>query len=149
MLLQNLPSPQVQERITMGLSNFPSAAEGLLPVLVMNTLVSVATLKNLFRYLLRAVAWNSEDMNVQEELGDEDDEQSCVARRRVSIMQYKCMVSDGGRRSAMAECCVCLCRFQGSEEVSELSCKHFFHTACLDKWFLKRHDTCPLCRSTC
>ncbi|KAI9113969.1 hypothetical protein K1719_015220 [Acacia pycnantha] len=129
----------------MGLSNFPTAAEGLLPVLVMNTVVSVAMLKNMLRSLLQVVAWNPIDMNVEQE-GD-DDEQTNVSRRRVSITQYKCM-SDGGARWRMAECCVCLCGFQGSQEVSVLSCKHFFHRACLDKWFLNRHTTCPLCRST-
>ncbi|KAL0336080.1 UNVERIFIED_CONTAM: E3 ubiquitin-protein ligase [Sesamum radiatum] len=45
------------------------------------------------------------------------------------------------------ECCVCLCRFEAEEEVSELSCKHFFHKGCLDKWFDNQHITCPLCRS--
>ncbi|KAL9311021.1 putative Zinc finger, RING-type [Arabidopsis thaliana] len=46
------------------------------------------------------------------------------------------------------DCCVCLCGFKEEEEVSELvSCKHYFHSACLDKWFGNNHTTCPLCRS--
>ncbi|XP_054820817.1 probable E3 ubiquitin-protein ligase XERICO [Prosopis cineraria] len=112
-------------------------AVGLLPVLVINTVVPVALLKNILRSLLQLVgaacAYSTDP---------DDDDQCSVARRRVSITQYKFMTD-----SAMADCCVCLCAFQGSEEVSELSGEHFFHTACLDKWFLNRHTTCPLCRS--
>ncbi|CAN1295473.1 Probable E3 ubiquitin-protein ligase XERICO [Linum perenne] len=66
-------------------------------------------------------------------------------RRRVSITQFRkpCCSNNGG----LAECCVCLCGFEDEEEVSELSCKHFFHKGCLQKWFDNHHMTCPLCRS--
>ncbi|XP_047958805.1 probable E3 ubiquitin-protein ligase XERICO [Salvia hispanica] len=109
----------------MGLSNFPSPAEGVLPLLLMNMAMSVALVKNKLRSLLQVVA-------------DVEDDGSRAART-VSITRY------GG--GPAAECCVCLCRFEADEEVSELSCKHFFHKACLDKWFHNRHITCPLCRS--
>lgn len=135
----------------MGLSNFPSAAEGVLPVLVMNTVLSVALLKNMFRSILRVIgaissssSSYSANQNMEAESEDEISSSRSRRRRRISITQYKSL---GGRGWRMVECCVCLCGFQGSEEVSELSCKHFFHKACLDKWFHNRHSTCPLCRS--
>lgn len=155
----------------MGLSNFPSAAEGVLPILVMNTVMSMAILKNLIKSVLQlmgASAWISS--NFEENPSQQSSNQGCppsnCGRRRsirgVSITQFKCLCSarergngdstfapgngNGGGIRAV-ECCVCLCKFGEEEEVSELSCKHFFHRNCLDKWFDNHHSTCPLCRS--
>ncbi|XP_027337633.1 probable E3 ubiquitin-protein ligase XERICO [Abrus precatorius] len=139
----------------MGLSNFPSASEGVLPVLVMNTVLSVALLKNIFRSLLQVVVGSGNNTpstsSYSSSIGQEsyeDDEGS--RERRVSITQYKSLChnkSNIGTSIAMAECCVCLCGFEANHEVSQLPCKHFFHRGCLDKWFDNKHTTCPLCRS--
>ncbi|KAK7841605.1 putative e3 ubiquitin-protein ligase xerico [Quercus suber] len=54
----------------MGLSNFPSPVEGVLLVLVMNTVLSVAFLKNMVRSLLQvmgATASNQNPSNLKEE----------------------------------------------------------------------------------
>ncbi len=138
----------------MGLSNFPSAAEGVLPMLVINTVQSVALLKSMFRSIT-ATPDSSYLPNMEQEYDAADDEISS-RERRVSITQYKSLCHN---RSSMAEssrsgwtamaecCCVCLCRFEANEEVSQLPCKHFFHRGCLDKWFDNKHTTCPLCRS--
>uniref|UniRef100_A0A5B7C334 RING-type domain-containing protein n=1 Tax=Davidia involucrata TaxID=16924 RepID=A0A5B7C334_DAVIN len=139
----------------MGLSNFPSPAEGVLPVLVMNTVLSVALLKNMVRSVLQVMGRGT---RIEEDPSSE----GCppmsenTGARSVSITQFKSLcdnssnlarTSSGNSRSSM-ECCVCLCRFEADEEVSELSCKHFFHKGCLEKWFDSQHTTtCPLCRS--
>ncbi|KAJ9176312.1 hypothetical protein P3X46_011640 [Hevea brasiliensis] len=143
----------------MGLSSFPSAAEGLLPVLVMNTVLSVALLKNMVRSVFQVMGanWTPQDY--------EQDPDGCprehARERRVSITQFKSFTHNNGSGSgvggsggesgrtggATVECCVCLCGYEAEEEVSELSCKHFFHKGCLDKWFDNKHSTCPLCRS--
>ncbi|KAE8665013.1 hypothetical protein F3Y22_tig00112699pilonHSYRG00019 [Hibiscus syriacus] len=135
----------------MGLSNFPSASQGILQVLVLNTVLSVALLKNMVRSLLQVMAatWNTTsnfDINHSDELPDES---SNARERRVSITRFKSLYHHGQYYSAAADggCCVCLCGFQADEEVSELSCKHFFHKGCLDKWFNNMHSTCPLCRA--
>ncbi|XWS69085.1 hypothetical protein CRYUN_Cryun04dG0149300 [Craigia yunnanensis] len=164
----------------MGLSNFPSAAEGVLPVLVMNTVLSVALLKTMVRSLLQVVG-ASTTSNL--DIGDSDgyqEEINNARERRISITQFKslchnryslsfkasasvssaasggacCSSSSSGCGSGggsgwanTVECCVCLCGFGADEEVSELSCKHFFHKVCLEKWFDNKHSTCPLCRS--
>ncbi|XP_057948781.1 probable E3 ubiquitin-protein ligase XERICO [Malania oleifera] len=144
----------------MGLSNFPSPAEGVLPLLVVNAVISAALLKNAVRSMLRlvGVVWSISPN------GDEDAfpmREGAGERRRVSITQFKILCdsrsgvvagagSECGSRDrwgALTECCVCLCGFEGEEEVSELSCKHFFHKGCLEKWFDKQHTSCPLCRS--
>ncbi|PSS26906.1 E3 ubiquitin-protein ligase XERICO [Actinidia chinensis var. chinensis] len=144
----------------MGLSNyFSSSAEWVLPVLVMNTIFSMALLKNMARSVLQIVGAFP---NL-----DEDDPSNMEAHprtsgraRRVSITRFKslcknrdCLCNNGvgtgtSIRWFSMECCVCLCGFESDEEVSELSCKHFFHKDCLEKWFDNyQHTTCPLCRS--
>ncbi|CAH8349861.1 unnamed protein product [Eruca vesicaria subsp. sativa] len=131
----------------MGLSQFPTASEGVLPLLVMNTVVSVTLLKNMVMSVFRIVGSDTEaSMEIEER------EEHCVRRRRVSIKPFKSLCENRGEENEDEEkgeeCCVCLCGFKEEEEVSELvSCKHFFHRACLDNWFGNNHTTCPLCRS--
>ncbi|KAF3431188.1 hypothetical protein FNV43_RR25918 [Rhamnella rubrinervis] len=141
----------------MGLSNFPSASEGVLPVLVMNTVLSLNLLKNMLRSVFQVMGnSNVNNPNIEED----PDEFSEIARdRRISITQFKSLCHNGsstvartssgcgGSGLGLTECCVCLCGFEADEEVSELSCKHFFHKGCLEKWFDNKHITCPLCRS--
>ncbi|KAF4366203.1 hypothetical protein CsatB_022308 [Cannabis sativa] len=136
----------------MGLSNFPTAAEGVLPVLVMNSVLSFALLKNMLRSVLQVMGANiMSSPNVVEENPREFSSTEDVLReRRISITQFKSLCHDRffeAKTNNTVECCVCLCRFEGDEEVSELSCKHFFHKGCLEKWFHNKHETCPLCRS--
>ena len=155
----------------MGLSNFPSPAEGVLPVLVMNTILSVAFLKNMVRSLLQVMDATASDRNPSNLEEDPDGCAQNARERRISITQFKSLcqnrsiklgstskirggsgTSTGSSSSSSGngctmECCVCLCRFEAEEEVSELSCKHFFHKGCLEKWFDNKHTTCPICRS--
>ncbi|CAN8313320.1 unnamed protein product [Cochlearia groenlandica] len=137
----------------MGLSQFPTASEGVLPLLVMNTVVSVTLLKNIVRYVFQIVGSESEDTSMERE--EQETREDFVRRRRsrrISITQFKSMCENRGEEEEEEKsvecCCVCLCGFKEEEEVSELvSCKHYFHKACLDKWFGNNHTTCPLCRS--
>lgn len=138
----------------MGLSNFPCPAEGVLPVLVINTFVSMALLMNMVRSLLPGATSNSEEDSSHERFEGSK-------ARRVSITRYRSLcknrcnnsdrsssgIIDGANMWPLKECCVCLSRFEADEEVSELSCNHFFHKGCLQKWFDNQHTTCPLCRS--
>nr|GLL32702.1 probable E3 ubiquitin-protein ligase XERICO [Ipomoea trifida] len=110
----------------MGLSNFPGPAEGVLPVLVMNTVTSVAGIKNTVRSILQVVGAAG-----FYSAGSQEDEDLPAA----------------GLGGAARPRRVSITRFEAKEKVSELSCKHFFHTGCLDKWFDNHHATCPLCRS--
>ncbi|CAI9775357.1 unnamed protein product [Fraxinus pennsylvanica] len=148
----------------MGLSSFPSPAEGMLPLLVKNTVISVALVKNLLRSLLQLVGANGGGGGAEQDFDEE-----ASRTRRGSITRYNSLCRNrcggvrrrcrddggcsgsggaGGNMWPTMECCVCLCRFEGDEEVIELCCKHFFHKGCLEKWFHNQHTTCPLCRST-
>ncbi|GAA0162678.1 hypothetical protein LIER_18716 [Lithospermum erythrorhizon] len=153
----------------MGLSNFPSPAGGVLPVLVMNTVLSVTLFKNMVSSLLHVVSASPEEnsSNLDEDYTSlESNEAPPPRRRRISTTRYQTLCKtrydedqeggskfgkneDGGNSNkwSLMDCCVCLNRFEGDEEVSELSCKHFFHKACLEKWFDNQHTSCPLCRS--
>jgi len=41
-------------------------------------------------------------------------------------------------------CAICLADFEVGEPIRKLSCSHYFHTQCVDKW-LRVCSTCPLC----
>lgn len=157
----------------MGLYCFPSPrGEGMLPLLLINTVVSVALLKNTLRSLFLLIGGAGESSSNSEE-EDSSTSQEISRARRVSISRYgslcrnRCSSSSSNSNARtednddddaaasvtttcgwpLMECCVCLSKFEAHEEVSELSCKHFFHKGCLEKWFSNHHSTCPLCRS--
>ncbi|KAL7093782.1 hypothetical protein ACP275_11G061000 [Erythranthe tilingii] len=139
----------------MGLSNFPSPAEGVLPMLVMNTVMSVALVKNKIRSVLGGGgAQDSDEEYYYAGAGDDSRVRRVSITRYESLCRNRCRCAQRGRRgggggewASTVECSVCLNRFEAEEEVSELSCKHFFHKGCLDKWFDKQRVSCPLCRS--
>lgn len=43
------------------------------------------------------------------------------------------------------ECIICLENYKKNDEISILSCDHYYHTKCLNEW-LKKKEECPLCR---
>lgn len=44
------------------------------------------------------------------------------------------------------QCSICLCEFEGEEEVRRLPCKHYFHRGCIDGW-LRISRACPMCNT--
>jgi len=44
------------------------------------------------------------------------------------------------------ECYICLEQFEDGDKIRTLPCSHEFHNACVDKWLLQIHRTCPCCR---
>ena len=42
-------------------------------------------------------------------------------------------------------CCICLDKFEDTDKIVILECKHKFHTNCILNWFNKELN-CPLCR---
>ncbi|KAK4235641.1 hypothetical protein C8A03DRAFT_17631, partial [Achaetomium macrosporum] len=44
---------------------------------------------------------------------------------------------------------ICLEGFRDESLVRALPCHHLFHAECIARWFLQRHDTCPICNAHC
>jgi len=45
-----------------------------------------------------------------------------------------------------SECPICLETLNKGEYEKVLQCKHTFHKKCIDRWFKKDNDFCPMCR---
>ncbi|GFF53736.1 hypothetical protein IFM53868_08415 [Aspergillus udagawae] len=45
-------------------------------------------------------------------------------------------------------CAICLEEVLKTQSVRCLECRHVFHCWCLEKWFLRLHNTCPVCHET-
>ncbi|KAM7487251.1 hypothetical protein LguiB_024735 [Lonicera macranthoides] len=105
----------------MGLSSFPSPAEGgVLPVLVMNTVLSVAILKNMVRSVLHVVGANNNGITNSLNSGEEEEEFENIndswRARRVSITRFESMCNNDNNKG-VSNCCVCLSRFREEEEI--------------------------------
>ena len=57
----------------------------------------------------------------------------------VHIKQYKYY-------KILCDCSICFEPCILKEDVTHLSCNHYFHTSCIKKWKLQKRNTCPLCR---
>ncbi|EAW13291.1 RING finger protein [Aspergillus clavatus NRRL 1] len=49
------------------------------------------------------------------------------------------------RDSSDIICSMCLDDVRKSDMMHVLSCRHVYHAACLEQWFLGNHFQCPLC----
>lgn len=47
-------------------------------------------------------------------------------------------------QDSQTTCAVCICEFEGGEQLRQLPCGHKFHMDCIDTW-LRRNKACPLC----
>lgn len=53
------------------------------------------------------------------------------------------------KKRAENECCICTCEYQNDDHLTQLQCKHEFHTACIVPWLKKHpHNSCPICRAS-
>ncbi|KAL7966673.1 hypothetical protein HDV63DRAFT_384552 [Trichoderma sp. SZMC 28014] len=51
------------------------------------------------------------------------------------------------RGATFISCVICLETLQDDDTIRPLPCSHVFHSLCLAKWYLKRHNTCPICKA--
>lgn len=42
---------------------------------------------------------------------------------------------------------ICLETLQDKDLVRDLPCGHIYHSECIEKWHLKQHHTCPVCKT--
>ncbi|XPS80023.1 hypothetical protein M3J09_011986 [Ascochyta lentis] len=45
-------------------------------------------------------------------------------------------------------CAICLDEFNEDAQIRGLRCSHAFHAQCLDEWFGRYNEFCPLCHRT-
>ncbi len=66
----------------------------------------------------------------------------------LSRKKYNMMGSTANSNCLAAQCAICWSDFKDNEEVTPLICdeRHLYHTACIEAWIRKGHNTCPLCR---
>ncbi|KAG8475123.1 hypothetical protein CXB51_031979 [Gossypium anomalum] len=71
-----------------------------------------------------------------------------LIREILPVVKFEELAVVGGGDSPES-CAVCLCEFEGKEEIRWLkNCKHVFHRKCLDRWMDHDQVTCPLCRTS-
>ncbi|KAF1832617.1 hypothetical protein BDW02DRAFT_502600 [Decorospora gaudefroyi] len=51
----------------------------------------------------------------------------------------------GSHQTADPLCAICLDEFVHDAQVRGLQCSHAFHSHCLDEWFTRYNEYCPLC----
>ena len=78
-------------------------------------------------------------------LGEEAAAAALAAACPVRVYAAPTTGSDDGQPE---QCSVCLCEFEPGEQVRTLPCAHFFHAACIDRWFERKRE-CPLCKFDC
>jgi len=44
-------------------------------------------------------------------------------------------------------CLICLDNYEPEDDLRVMSCKHFFHKSCVDKWLQIGRNNCPACRT--
>jgi hypothetical protein len=63
--------------------------------------------------------------------------------RKLKIKDIKCKKV---KECLDHECSICLDTIKQGEFEKTLVCKHVFHKKCIDRWFKKDNDSCPMCR---
>eukprot|EP01018_Ginkgo_biloba_P038053 Gb_14821 [translate_table: standard] len=152
----------------MGFPSFFGLSAGLL--LIINTVLSVASLKDILRSILQMLGlnsvtspatntqpqpireppWSSYPSEIQTPvLGSGLPQLPVIAdeiRTSLPVILYENESSIN--TNAQVECAVCLSKVEQGDQIRELPCCHFFHRDCLDKWLDHQQTTCPLCRSS-
>ena len=73
---------------------------------------------------------------------DSELEQRNVRKQKIKEIKYKKV-----KEETESECSICLDKLNVGEFQRTLKCTHCFHKKCIDRWFKKDNDSCPLCRT--
>ena len=89
-----------------------------------------------------------------ESAGSNSDERTPISPFSEPIPEIQHSVCNGAAEGdnctcePLAECSICLERCGGTGDgLTQLHCKHVFHSVCLERWLRSRGD-CPYCRAT-
>jgi hypothetical protein len=70
-----------------------------------------------------------------------DTELRLTRRSKIKEIKYKKV-----KECTDIECSICLDTIKVGEFEKKLVCNHCFHKKCIDRWFKKDNDSCPMCR---
>ncbi|GMH12559.1 hypothetical protein Nepgr_014400 [Nepenthes gracilis] len=141
---------------TMGLATLPSASEGVLCVILVNTAVSISIVRHILRAFLFIIGVRLESSFTSSETFDENPESYNLAppdsymeefRIRTPAIRFDSVCSAEEDETFEHDCSICLCGFEPDSEINRLSCGHVFHKVCFDQWVDYWNTTCPLCRT--
>lgn len=54
---------------------------------------------------------------------------------------------NNGMRAEDEMCAICLDAYEDGEKLTELPCRHAFHTHCIRPWISRESGLCPMCKS--
>ncbi|KAH1262904.1 putative E3 ubiquitin-protein ligase XERICO [Glycine max] len=145
--------------IKMGLSSLPAPSEGVLCVLLVNTVLSISIFKGIVRTILHIVGIH---LSSSSSTSPSSPDPSLTApesfefhlspsesyieefRSRTPTLRFDSVCCC---KQPEHDCSVCLTQFEPESEINRLSCGHLFHKVCLEKWLDYWNITCPLCRT--
>lgn len=92
--------------------------------------------------------YNPEFEGSIEELIQSQDSQECDCgcHHSVDISKLKCIrMNKKTKDNVNKSCTICLEPFKSNNKLYGLSCNHYFHKKCIERWF-RGNITCPTCR---
>ncbi|XP_059661282.1 probable E3 ubiquitin-protein ligase XERICO [Cornus florida] len=138
----------------MGLSNYPTPAEGgVLIVILVNTVISISIVKDIVLSILhvmgiRLTSWEEHSIESPADSYECHGSPSTTYmeefRRRTPAIRFDSLCSCGPSEQ---ECSICQTEFEPDAVINYLSCGHVFHKLCLEKWLKYWRVTCPNCRT--
>lgn len=145
----------------MGLASLPSASEGVLCIILVNTAVPFTIIRYLIRAILFIFGVQLDSAFTSADTTEEDSNASRVTpsdtyldefRSRTPAVRFdsvckKAKLQEEEEEFEGQDCSVCLTGFEADSEINHLCCGHLFHKACLEQWLDYSNITCPLCRT--
>ncbi|KAG9328029.1 hypothetical protein JZ751_016917 [Albula glossodonta] len=131
---------QVELKITLGNPHGPWMSQYSLILVSLSFFVVTAVTVGYFifhsaRRLHRARAMNRREKQLKNE-----------AKKAIGKLQVRILKQDDPETGPEADtCAVCIEAYKAGDEVSILTCSHFFHKVCVEPWLLE-HRTCPMCK---
>ncbi|KAK7385490.1 hypothetical protein VNO78_31212 [Psophocarpus tetragonolobus] len=142
----------------MGLSSLPAPSEGVLCVLLVNTVLSISIFKGIVRTILHIVGIHLSSSSTTP--SSPDPSQTPPESFEFHLSPAESYIEEFRSRTPTLrfdsvccckrpehDCSVCLTQFEPDSEINRLSCGHLFHKVCLEKWLDYWNITCPLCRT--
>lgn len=157
----------------MGLATMPSASEGVLCIILVNTAVPFTLFRHIIRTLLLIIGVQLDSAFTSSSGGEPDPDfqveatatpnlyleefrtQTPAVRFDSVCKKNKMKMEDNKEEKKEAsdedndecECLVCLSKFEPESQINDLPCGHLFHKTCLEQWVDYWNITCPLCRT--